>query len=118
MIFLTVIIAASLVALFVYITAKPNSFVRRTLTPNAPLWSGPSVTHSAGLGADELNNIDIYKGNREAVVYITSTVIQRNFFFTEQAHEIGSGFIINPEGQILTNFHVISGSSEVQVTLP
>ncbi len=114
----TLIIAAALVGGFVYITARPNSFVRRGFSSSAPLWSGPSVARSAGLGSDELNNIEIYKANRDSVVYITSTVIQRNFFFVEQAKELGSGFIINPEGQILTNFHVISGSSDVEVTLP
>jgi S1-C subfamily serine protease len=116
--FRTLLIAAALVGGFIYITAKPNSFVRRTLSSSTPLWSGPSVARSAGLGPDELNNIEIYRTNRDSVVYITSTVYQRNFFFVEQAHELGSGFIINSEGQILTNFHVISGSSEVQVTLP
>src|SRR5947209_7812866 len=115
--FRTLLIAAALVGGFIYITAKPNSFVRRTFS-STPIWSGPSVAKSAGLGPDELNNIEIYRANREAVVYITSTVIQRTFFFVQQAHELGSGFIINAEGQILTNFHVVSGSSDVEVMLP
>jgi S1-C subfamily serine protease len=84
-----------------------------------PLWSGPSVAHSAGLGTDELNNIDIYKSARDSVVYVTSTVYRRTFFFdVVPQKDLGSGFLINAEGQILTNFHVISGSSEVEVTLP
>ena len=31
---------------------------------------------------------------------------------------MGSGFLINADGQILTNYHVISGSSDVEVTMP
>jgi S1-C subfamily serine protease len=116
--FRTLFVAAVLVGAFIYVTAKPNSLLRRSFSSSVPLWSGPSVALSAGLGPDELNNIDIYKANSESVVKVTSTVYQRSFFFVEQAHELGSGFIINSEGQILTNFHVISGSSEVEVTLP
>ena len=53
------------------------------------------------------------------MVYITSTVYQRDFFFGVQAVQgLGSGFLINPDGQILTNYHVISGSSDVEVTMP
>jgi S1-C subfamily serine protease len=77
------------------------------------------VAHSAGLSSDETNNIEIYKSSKESVVYITSTVYQRDFFFGVQAVQgLGSGFLINSDGQILTNFHVISGSSDVEVTMP
>ena len=52
-------------------------------------------------------------------MYITSTTYQRDFFFGVQAVQgLGSGFLINAEGQILTNYHVISGSSDVEVTMP
>ncbi|HTS77515.1 MAG TPA: trypsin-like peptidase domain-containing protein [Bryobacteraceae bacterium] len=116
--FRTLLISALLVGGFIYITAKPNSLFHRALAPIAPLWSEPQVAHSAGLGSDEQNNIEIYKASKDRVVYITSTVYQRTFFFgIEQGHNLGSGFIINPDGQILTNNHVISGSSEIEVTL-
>jgi S1-C subfamily serine protease len=52
-------------------------------------------------------------------VYITSTVYQRDFFFgVQEVKGLGSGFLINADGQILTNYHVISGSSDVEVTMP
>ena len=55
----TLILAALIVGAFVYFTAGPDSRLKRTFS-SAPLWS-PGVAHSAGLGADEMNNIDIYK---------------------------------------------------------
>ena len=114
----TWIFAAALVGAFVYLTARPNSLLRRTFSSSSPIWSEP-VARSAGLSPDELNNIEIYKAARDSVVKVTSTVYQRTFFFdVVPARELGSGFIINPDGQILTNYHVISGSSEVEVTLP
>jgi hypothetical protein len=55
----TVLLAAVLVGGFVYLTSRPDSMVRRTFSGDGgPLWSGPTVAHSAGLGSDELNNID------------------------------------------------------------
>jgi S1-C subfamily serine protease len=116
--FRILILAAAMVGAFIYFTAAPNSPLRHAFS-SGPLWTGPSVARSAGLGADELNNIEIYKAAKDSVAYITSTVYQRTFFFdVVPTRELGSGFIINPDGQILTNFHVISGSSQVVVTLP
>jgi S1-C subfamily serine protease len=112
----TLLLAAIFVGGFVYITARPNSFWRRAA--DTPLWSGPQVAHSAGLGADEQNNIDIYRTAKDSVVYITSTVYTQTFFFVQTGHALGSGFIINPDGQILTNYHVIEGGQDVEVTLP
>jgi len=114
----TFLIAAALVGVFVFLTSRQNSPVRTFLEERAPVWTGPTVT-AAVLSADETNNIDIYKASKESVVYITSTVYQRDFFFGVQAVQgLGSGFLINADGQILTNFHVISGSSDVEVTMP
>jgi S1-C subfamily serine protease len=113
------VITALLVAGFVWLTTGVNSPVRRAFAPdNSPLWSGSNVTHSAGLGNDEQNSIDIYKTAHDSVVYVTSTVIQRTFFFDQVGKELGSGFIVSPNGEILTNNHVVSGSQQLEVMLP
>ncbi len=115
----TLMLTVLLVAGFVYVTTRPSSPIRRAFAPSdSPLWSGPNTAYSAGLEADEQNNIDIYKTAHDSVVYVTSTVIQRTFFFDVPARELGSGFIVNPDGEILTNNHVISGSQQVEVMLP
>jgi S1-C subfamily serine protease len=116
--FRTLILSALLVGGFVYITARPSTLWHFGAAAPGPLWSGPQVAHSAGLGTDEMNNIDIYKSAKESVVYITSTVYTRSFFFVQQGRALGSGFVINPEGQILTNYHVIEGGQDVEVTMP
>jgi S1-C subfamily serine protease len=111
--FRTLFIALALVGAFVYFTTAPNSPLRRY---SGPLWSGPTVAHSAGLGGDEINNIDIYKAAKDSVAYITSTVYQQTFFFEMvPTRALGSGFLISPDGRILTNNHVISGSSKIEV---
>ncbi len=56
-----------------------------------------------------------------AVVIVSTKGLQDvnyGFFSQEQQVEgIGSGFIINSDGYILTNYHVIQGATEVTVTL-
>ena len=109
----TLFLALALVGAFVYFTTAPSSPLRRI---DGPLWSGPSVAHSAGLGSDEVNNIDIYKAAKDSVAYITSTVYQQTFFFEMvPTRALGSGFLISADGRILTNNHVISGSSKIEV---
>ncbi|MFZ5928257.1 MAG: S1C family serine protease [Acidobacteriota bacterium] len=86
---------------------------------SSPLWSGPGTAQGAGLGQDELNNIEIYKRAHEATVNITSTVYRQNWFLEiYPSRESGSGFFIDNQGRILTNNHVVSGRApDVMVTL-
>lgn len=66
---------------------------------------------------EELDNIRIYRRVRPAVVNITSQIIQWSLLFgPEPASGQGSGFIINPQGYILTNYHVIRDASRLRVT--
>ena len=106
---------------FVFLTSKTEwgqTLLLRNISGAVPLWSGPLVTHSAGLGADELNNIEVYKAAHLATVNITTTVYQRNFFMElAPSRDFGSGFIISQDGRILTNNHVIRDANRIEVTL-
>jgi S1-C subfamily serine protease len=110
-----------LVGTFWLITSRGQwrlSQVLRPFSANGQLWSDPVTAHGAGFAIDEQNNIDIYKTNRLATVNITSVVYQRDFFFQVYPQKgTGSGFLINEEGEIITNNHVISGSQNITVTL-
>lgn len=75
-------------------------------------------TAPASFDSDERNNIDIYQKTSPAVVNITTRALERDFFFRAVPVEgTGSGFIIDREGHIVTNNHVIAGADEIQVTL-
>jgi S1-C subfamily serine protease len=110
-----------LVGGFWLVTTRGNWNMAQILRPislNGKLWSDPVTAHGAGFGTDEQNNIDIYKTSHLATVNITSVVYQRDFFFRVYPNQgMGSGFIINSDGEIVTNKHVIAGSSKIQVTL-
>jgi len=106
---------------FLWLTSRANWSVRQVTAPllgNGLKWADPTPVRSAGLMPDEENNIEIYRAARLATVYITSTTVRRDFFYQPVATQsLGSGFLINDNGFILTNFHVITGSSRIQVTL-
>jgi S1-C subfamily serine protease len=116
----TFCLAAVMAAAFVYLTGVSGWDVGRVLRPvgNAGrLWSEPTSAASAGFSTDEQNNIDIYKSARDATVFITSKVYTRSFFGVYPETGTGTGFVISPEGEILTNNHVAGGSSQITVTL-
>jgi len=70
--------------------------------------------------AEEQNNIAIYKRVLPSVVNITSTALVYNFFFQAVPQQgQGSGFVLDKNGHILTNYHVIDGANrgiEVQLS--
>jgi S1-C subfamily serine protease len=114
--------AAVLAASFLYITSAAKWDVGRVIRPLASTsqaWVEPAPAATAGqYTADEQNNIDIYKVAKEATVNITSVVVQEDWFYgAYQAEGAGSGFIINADGRILTNYHVVKGSTQLKVTL-
>jgi S1-C subfamily serine protease len=70
------------------------------------------------LDSEEQNNIAVYKNNIPAVVNITSRAMTLDFFYGEVPQEgQGSGFVIDKDGHIITNYHVIADAQQVEVTL-
>ena len=70
------------------------------------------------LDGEEQNNISVYKRNIPSVVNVTSRAVTFDFFYGLMPQEgQGSGFVIDKEGHILTNYHVIADARQVEVTL-
>ncbi len=96
-----------------------------TPAPPAVSWASSTETPAQQPGAagamspDESNNIDIYQRYSAGVVNITTTTLGYDFFLRPVPMEAGtgSGAIIDTEGRILTNFHVIQGARRLEVTL-
>ena len=80
--------------------------------------SPPANITDPSLATDEQNNIEVYKAAAPGVVYIQSTTTVRDFFgmFQRPAEGAGSGSIIDEQGDILTNYHVIANAEKLSVS--
>lgn len=86
--------------------------------------SGVAFTETAPAGIsdpatapDEQNNIEVYRTLSPGVVNVHSTSYARDFFgYVEPREGSGSGSVIDQEGHILTNHHVIEGAQKVAVS--
>jgi S1-C subfamily serine protease len=71
-----------------------------------------------GLTTDEYNNIRIYHNINPAVVNITSVSFEYNWFLEPVPQEgTGSGSIIDQDGHVLTNYHVVRDAEQLSITL-
>ena len=93
----------------VYYLTKDKIQGNKVITANPQTFS----TDSEALTASEA-----FEKVAPAVVIVSvSGVIDYSGIIPQETEGIGSGFIINEEGYILTNYNVIEGAKEVTVTL-
>jgi S1-C subfamily serine protease len=90
-----------------------------TIIEEAPLAAHDDTSNNDSTG---LTARDIYKRDAPGVVYVKAEVVQRTqspFDFglpqEQQGEATGSGFVIDKDGTILTNAHVINGAHKVTV---
>ena len=79
--------------------------------------ANPESVSDPATVTDEQNNIEVYKAVAPGVVYIQSTTMVRDFFglYAEEREGAGSGSVIDEQGHILTNYHVIEGAQRLSV---
>jgi S1-C subfamily serine protease len=69
------------------------------------------------LDADEQNNVRVYAAVNKSVVNITIESEGLGLFGDETSTGTGSGFVIDKQGRILTNYHVIQSADRARVAL-
>src|SRR6202000_1343091 len=110
-------LAIVLVTAFYFVTTRLSG-------PNSANWitrpSHVEITQASGstsYDSEEQNNISVYKKALPSVVNITSTAVTFDFFYgTVPQQGMGSGFVIDSEGHILTNYHVVENARQLEVT--
>jgi S1-C subfamily serine protease len=115
------IVLAALIAggFYYFTTLNHHSFLNPASWISRP--SRVEITEAAGpetLDADEENNVSVYRKNIPSVVNVTSRAVAFDFFYGVVPEEgQGSGFIIDKDGHILTNNHVVANARDVEITL-
>lgn len=81
--------------------------------------SDSAVAPVADLTPEELVNIHVYEQTNRGVVNITTQVFHPNYFMMIEipSRGTGSGSVLDRQGHILTNRHVIDGAEDIRVTL-
>jgi S1-C subfamily serine protease len=101
----------------------PSDWLQHSGLTHSDLSNAPhiEITEAAGneaLDSEEQNNILVYRKNIPSVVNVTSRAMKFDFFYGAVPQEgQGSGFVIDKDGHILTNYHVIEDAQQLEVTL-
>ena len=65
----------------------------------------------------EQNNINLFTNSRLSVVNISPTIMKYNFWnYQESITGVGSGFVWDKKGHIVTNFHVVNNSHRLLIS--
>ena len=81
--------------------------------------SGTSAIDESKYTAEELVNFNVYDSTNRGVVHITTRSARTSAFllFETPTKGAGSGSVLDREGHILTNNHVVRGAREIYVRL-
>jgi putative serine protease PepD len=85
-----------------------------------PMGAGATdvAQRDAGLTDDESINVRVYRTVAPAVANVLTKATEYDFFMDPVPVEgAGSGFVIDPRGYILTNFHVVQEAQSIEVVL-
>src|SRR5580692_5341796 len=114
-VFFGVIIAGTF---FYFTTYRPSHITMTDWIGHPNKIEISEASSSDTLDSEEQNNISVYRKNIASVVNVTSKAVTFDFFYGLVPQEgQGSGFIIDKEGHVLTNYHVVADARQVEVTL-
>jgi S1-C subfamily serine protease len=104
-------------------TARRGELPLRVASPPATTPLPPPLAGPVELGytPDEMVNITVYENVNRSVVNINTKTVRNGaflFFDIEVPGEgLGSGSVLDKRGHVLTNYHVVDGAREIEVTL-
>ncbi len=107
---------------------SPPQADSQPLAQQASPWSPPTeatASQPASAGSAQLNsltpdeqvNVFVYRQVNRSVVNINTKEISGNLFLTYESQGEGSGSVIDRQGHVLTNLHVVKAAKKIDVTL-
>ena len=111
-----------------FVLCVTSAIIGASIANFTPRWfNGPAHAQNssnsltsvpATLTAEERVNIRVYERTNRSVVNIATRAARKDVFFFEEPEEgAGSGSVLDKQGHILTNYHVIANADEIKVTL-
>jgi S1-C subfamily serine protease len=114
-----ILVIALVSAIFAATAVALLDRISNRLQPSGAAFSdkAPAGITDPATATDETNNIEIYRAVAPGVVNISSTSYARDFFgYVEPQEGSGSGSVIDADGDILTNFHVVEGATKLSIS--
>src|SRR5215210_4015642 len=106
---IVLVVGAVLIATDVIDTGETKTVIRET----------PTAQPTAASGSADRSVRDVYKQEGRGVVFIQSQGVTTDsgspFGGPQQGTATGSGFVVDKDGTIVTNAHVVEGADSVQV---
>ncbi len=97
--------------------AQPAAVTAQPAAAQAPL---PSRSARRQLAEEEQAVVELFRTASPSVVFITTAAVRRDAFsmnLFEIPRGMGSGFLWDDRGHVITNYHVVQGADRAQVTL-
>jgi len=117
-IFMTALISAVVTLVLLRWDLVPGYELPARPSRNTVEGAGPPASQPP-LSSEEETNIRVYNKVSPGVVNITSIVVEFDFFLSPVAKPgTGSGAVLDRDGNIVTNYHVIASARELEVALP
>jgi len=83
-----------------------------------PVGTAPVAPSARQLTPDEQANVRVYEGANRSVVNVnTKGTVAAGLFFEVPSEGAGSASVLDKQGHLLTNYHVVEGADEIEVLL-
>ena len=101
------------------VSAQPPTAESRAAAqaPAVPV-AAPAVNQAGATASTTEAAIRVYRDVRPSVVTVISSVVQPGFRSEPTPRGTGSGFMVDDQGHIMTNNHVVQEADKLEVTLP
>jgi len=118
--FVTALIGGAVVAVALLVLDVGGGGTTTTVVQQAPVASPSSESGEAGHAAEQgLTAHDIYERNAPGVVHVRaeqgSSAGSTPFGNDQGGEATGTGFVIDGDGRIITNYHVVADATSVEV---